>query len=93
MQPGQPASPSFDVGKYTELVTAAAATARELNTLSQRAGSLLPVLRASTQEASDRLEGLLNHLFLLLLLLVVATIALVLAAALTNPRLSSRSPS
>lgn len=81
--------PPFDVRGYTELVTAAGVSARELSVLLQRSDALLPMLQASTQAAGDRLEQLLNHLFVLLLLLLAATTALVLAAALTYRRLVS----
>jgi small-conductance mechanosensitive channel len=82
--------PPFDIRQYTEMLREATNTSRELNTLAQRADSLLPVLRTATQDASGQLDKVLNRLFLLLLLLILAAAAAALLAALAYRRLSAR---
>jgi hypothetical protein len=76
------ASRPFDIREYTEAVREAAAAARELNALTERTDTVLPAMRHATDESADRVERLINHLFVRLLMLIVATIAASLLAAL-----------
>src|SRR5215469_2783668 len=64
--------------------------ARELNTLTERADTVLPVMRQATDEMAARTERILNHLFLELLLLILAAIAASLLAALVYRAVVSR---
>jgi hypothetical protein len=84
--------PPFDPRQYTALLEAATASARELNELTQRTDAVLPVLRSATREASERVDRILNHLFVLLLLLIVAAAVCVLLAMLTYRYVVSRNP-
>jgi hypothetical protein len=86
------ARPPFDPRQYTALLEAATSSARELNGLTQRTDALLPVLRSATREASERVDQILNHLFVLLLLLIVAATVCVLLAVLTYRYVVSRNP-
>lgn len=72
----------FDIREYTEAAREAAAVAQELNALTERADTVLPVMRQATDETADRIERIINHLFLDLLMLVLAAIAASLLAAL-----------
>lgn len=93
-RPGEPVpeekGPPFDIRQYTEMLREATNTSRELNTLAQRADSLLPVLRTATQDATGHVDRVLNHLFFLLLLLICAAAAAALLAALAYRRLITR---
>jgi hypothetical protein len=93
-KPGEPVpqekGPPFDIRQYTEMLREATNTSRELNTLAQRADSLLPVLRSATQDATGHVDRVLNHLFFLLLLLICAGAAAALLAALAYRRLITR---
>jgi hypothetical protein len=93
-KPGEPVpqekGPPFDIRQYTEMLREATNTSRELNTLAQRADTLLPVLRTATQEASGHVDKVLDHLFFLLLLLIFAAATAALLAALAYRRLTAR---
>ena len=86
------ARPPFDPRQYTALLEAATSSARELNELTQRTDALLPVLRSATQEASARVDQILDHLFVLALLLIVAATACVLLGVLTYRHVLTRNP-
>jgi hypothetical protein len=86
----QPPGKPFDISDYTAMLQQAASTARELDTLAQRSDALLPVLRSATQDAALRAQGVLNHLFLLLVLLVLVIAAAWLLAALAYRRITMR---
>jgi len=73
-----------------QLQAAAALTARELDSLAQHGDQLTPALRAATQDAALRAQGVLNHLFLLLVLLVLVIAAAALLAALAYRRITMR---
>lgn len=77
-----PRGPPFDIRHYTAMLEQAALTAREINTLTQSADAMLPVLRSTAQEAAAHLEAVENRLFVLLLLLIVAAAIAALLAAL-----------
>jgi ABC-type proline/glycine betaine transport system permease subunit len=64
--------------EYSEAVENAA----ELDVLAERADIMIPVMRQATNETADRLEQIINHLFLELLMLILAAIAACLLAAL-----------
>jgi hypothetical protein len=68
----------------------AALTARELDALAQRGDALRPLLRSATQDAALRAQGVLNHLFLLLVLLVLVIASAALLAALAYRRITMR---
>ncbi len=93
-KPGEPIpqekGPPFDIRQYTEMLREATNTSRELNTLAQRADSLLPVLRTASDDASGHLNKVLDHLFFLLLLLILAAGAVALLTALAYQRLTAR---
>jgi hypothetical protein len=92
-QPGVPPSPPgppFDIRQYTAMLEQATLTAREINTLTHNTDAALPLIKAATQETSDRLQALANHLFMLLVLLVLIAAAAALAAGLVYRRLSAR---
>jgi hypothetical protein len=72
----------FDIREYSEAAGNAAVAAHELDALAEHAGIVIPVMRQATDETADRLERIINHLFLDLLMLIVATIAASLLAAL-----------
>jgi hypothetical protein len=76
-------SPPFDIREYTEAAREVAAATQELNALTERANTLLPLMRQTTEGVADRLERIRDHLFLELLGLVVAAVATTLLAALT----------
>jgi hypothetical protein len=80
--------PPFDIGKYTQMLQQASATAREINALAERADALLPVLRLATQDAAGQANQVLNHLFVLLLLLVLAAAAATVVAMLAYRRIT-----
>ena len=61
-----------------------------MNTLTERADTVLPVMRQATDEMAARTERILNHLFLELLLLILAAIAASLLAALVYRAVVSR---
>ena len=84
--PGKP----FDINDYTTMLEQAALTARELDSLAQHGDQLTPALRAATQDAALRAQGVLNHLFLLLVLLVLVIAAAALLAALAYRRITMR---
>jgi hypothetical protein len=90
-QPGAPApkeqGPPFDIRNYTEMLRQATETAREIDALTQSAGAALPVVRTLTQDATGRLNQLVNHLFVLLLLLVLAAAAAATLAAVAYRRI------
>jgi len=88
--PPPPKGPPFDIRNYTAMLEQATITARELGALSQSGDALLPVLRAATQEAALRAQGVLNHLFLLLVLLVLVIAAAALLAAVAYRRITLR---
>jgi len=88
--PGAAPGPPFDIGKYTEMLQQASATAHEINALAERANALLPVLRVATQEAAGQANQILNHLFVLLLLLVLAAAAATVVAMLAYRRFALR---
>jgi hypothetical protein len=85
--PPQPPGKPFDISDYTAMLEQAALTARELDALAQRGDALTPLLRSATQDAALRAQGVLNHLFLLLVL-VIASAALL--AALAYRRITMR---
>jgi hypothetical protein len=93
-KPGEPVpqerGPPFDIRQYTEMLREATITSHELNTLTQRVDSLLPVLRAATPEATGYVNQVLNHLFFLLVLLILAAAAAAVLAALAYRRLTAR---
>jgi hypothetical protein len=72
----------FDIREYSEAAENAAVAAHELDVLAERADSVIPVMRQATDETADRLERIINHLFLELLMLILAAIAASLLAAL-----------
>lgn len=72
----------FDVTEYTQMIRALTVTTRELNILAQQMDTALPAVRSVTEDAADRFERLLNHVFSQLLVLVLAVIAATLVAAL-----------
>jgi hypothetical protein len=86
----QQQGPPFDIRQYTAMLEAATTTSRELNTLAQRADSLLPILRSATQDATASLREAANHLFVLLVLLVFAAAAAALLAALAYRQIVAR---
>ena len=75
-------SPRFDIREYTEAAREVTAAGQELNALTERADIALPAMRQVTDEMADRIERILDRLFLGLLMLVVAAIAASLLAAL-----------
>jgi len=81
-QQGRP----FDIRDYTEMLRQAGEASRELTTLASHTDSLVPVLRAASEQAASRLERTLNHLFFLLLALVMLAIVATLLAALAYRR-------
>jgi outer membrane murein-binding lipoprotein Lpp len=86
----QPPGKPFDINDYTAMLEQAASTARELDNLAQHGDQLTPALRAATQDAAMRAQGILNHLFLLLVLLVLVIAAAALLAALAYRRITMR---
>ena len=86
----QPPGKPFDISDYTAMLAQAASTARELDNLAQHGDQLTPALRAATQDAAMRAQGILNHLFLLLVLLVLVIAAAALLAALAYRRVTMR---
>jgi hypothetical protein len=84
------ASPHFDIREYIEAAREVAAASQELNTLTERADTALPAMRQATDEMADRIDRILNRLFLKLLLLIVAAIAASLLAALVYRAVVSR---
>jgi len=88
--PEEPKGPPFDIRQYTEMLREASVAVRQLDELAQRADTMAPVLRTATQEASARVNSLLNHLFVLALLLILAAAVAALLAALAYRRLSAR---
>jgi hypothetical protein len=72
----------FDIREYGEAANEAAVAAHELDVLANRADIVVPVMRRATDETADRLERIINHLFLDLLALIVAAISASLLAAL-----------
>jgi hypothetical protein len=89
-QSAQPPGPPFDIRHYTEMLEQAAVTARELESLAQRSDTLVPALRAATQDAGSQVRSILNHLFGLLVLLVLVIALAALAAALAYRRITLR---
>ena len=75
-------SPRFDIREYTEAAREVTAAGQELNALTERADIALPAMRQITDEMADRIERILDRLFLGLLMLVVAAITASLLAAL-----------
>jgi hypothetical protein len=88
--PPQPPGKPFDISDYTAMLEQAALTARELDALAQRGDALAPLLRSATQDAALRAQGVLNHLFLLLVLLVLVIAGAALLAALAYRRITMR---
>jgi hypothetical protein len=86
----QPPGKPFDISDYTAMLQQAASTARELDSLAQHGDQLTPALRAATQDAALQAQGILNHLFLLLVLLVLVIAAAWLLAALAYRRITMR---
>jgi hypothetical protein len=86
----QPPGKPFDISDYTAMLQQAASTARELDNLAQHGDQLTPALRAATQDAAMRAQGILNHLFLLLVLLVLVIATAALLAALAYRRITMR---
>jgi hypothetical protein len=72
----------FDIREYSEAAGNAAVAAHELDVLAERADIVVPVMRQATDETADRLERIINHLFVDLLMLILAAIAASLLAAL-----------
>ncbi|HUC64338.1 MAG TPA: hypothetical protein VMA53_02845 [Stellaceae bacterium] len=72
----------FDIREYSEAADKAAVAAHELGVLAERADIVVPALRQATDETADRLERIINHLFLDLLALILAAVAASLLAVL-----------
>lgn len=76
--PTSPPGPPFDINQYTAALEQATLTARALNDLAQHADGTAGALKVVVQDAEGRVNGLVNHVFLLLVVLVFAIAAAVL---------------
>jgi len=88
--PSSPPGPPFDINQYTAALREATLTARELNDLAQHADGTAVALKAVAQDAQNRVNGLVNHAFLLLVVLVFAIAAAVLLVLVGYRRLVPR---
>ena len=88
--PSSPPGPPFDITQYTAMLAQATLTARELNDLAQHADGTAVALKVVTQDAETRVNGMINHIFKLLVVLVFAIAAAVLMVLLAYRRLAPR---
>jgi hypothetical protein len=65
----------FDIREYTEMLRNLTVTVRELETLTQRTDVALPAARAIAEDATTRVNNIVDRLFWRLVLLVLITIA------------------
>jgi hypothetical protein len=74
-QPGAaPPSRRFDITEYTQMLHELSGTVRDLDTLAQHAGAVMPAVTQVTDQAAGRLQGIVDRAFLRLLVLVVVAI-------------------
>jgi hypothetical protein len=86
--PTSPPGPPFDINQYTAALEQATLTARALNDLAQHADGTAGALKVVVQDAESRVNGLVNHIFLLLVVLVFAIAAAVLMVLVGYRRLA-----
>ena len=87
--PGEKARP-FDIREYTEMLRELTVTARELNTLTQHMDTAIPAVRGATEEATNRLDHIVNRLLVKLVLLALIVIVAALMARLAYRFIASR---
>ena len=88
--PSSPPGPPFDINQYTAALKEATLTAQALNDLAQHADGTAGALKVVAQDAQNRVRGLVNYVFLLLVVLVFAIAAAVLLVLVGYRRLVPR---
>jgi hypothetical protein len=86
--PTSPPGPPFDINQYTAALEQATITARALNDLALHADGTSGALKVVVQDAESRVNGLVNHVFMLLVVLVFAIAAAVLMVLVGYRRLA-----
>ena len=80
----------FDIREYTEMLRELTVTARELNTLTQHMDTAIPAVRGATEDATNRLDHIVNRLLVKLALLALIVIVEALMARLAYRFIAGR---